>query len=135
RLAAFSLETSEDDLAFGVGEQGPEVRSKKSGKSINYWSLANIVNVNSALLPTEMHEVTLNCRYVWRARFKVPDKVKKYGSLTLTYASQLHIAVVEIERDTFIPRILDYDQDRKSTRLNSSHVKISYAVFCLKKKK
>src|SRR5690606_41539585 len=28
----------------------------------------------------------------------------------------------------------NYDQDRKSTRLNSSHVKISYAVFCLKKK-
>src|SRR5690625_6835278 len=26
-------------------------------------------------------------------------------------------------------------QDRKSTRLNSSHVAISYAVFCLKKKK
>src|SRR5690606_41293230 len=26
-------------------------------------------------------------------------------------------------------------EDRKSTRLNSSHVKISYAVFCLKKKK
>src|SRR5690606_41154310 len=34
------------------------------------------------------------------------------------------------ERDESIPR-----QDRKSTRLNSSHVKISYAVFCLKKKK
>src|SRR2546430_17607053 len=27
------------------------------------------------------------------------------------------------------------DQDRKSTRLNSSHSQISYAVFCLKKKK
>src|SRR3989442_8563436 len=27
------------------------------------------------------------------------------------------------------------DGDRKSTRLNSSHVRISYAVFCLKKKK
>src|SRR5690349_22610273 len=27
------------------------------------------------------------------------------------------------------------DQDRKSTRLNSSHVEISYAVFCLKKKR
>src|SRR5271157_6363433 len=26
-------------------------------------------------------------------------------------------------------------EDRKSTRLNSSHVRISYAVFCLKKKK
>src|SRR5438309_3521127 len=29
----------------------------------------------------------------------------------------------------------DADQDRKSTRLNSSHSSISYAVFCLKKKK
>src|SRR5690606_40697566 len=28
----------------------------------------------------------------------------------------------------------EHDRDRKSTRLNSSHVKISYAVFCLKKK-
>src|SRR5438874_10214821 len=28
-----------------------------------------------------------------------------------------------------------YASDRKSTRLNSSHVEISYAVFCLKKKK
>src|SRR3712207_7675276 len=27
------------------------------------------------------------------------------------------------------------DRDRKSTRLNSSHANISYAVFCLKKKK
>src|SRR5690349_23614043 len=35
------------------------------------------------------------------------------------------------------PRIVAHDlrQDRKSTRLNSSHVEISYAVFCLKKKK
>src|SRR5436309_12514752 len=30
---------------------------------------------------------------------------------------------------------LALEPDRKSTRLNSSHVKISYAVFCLKKKK
>src|SRR5690349_22683196 len=35
-------------------------------------------------------------------------------------------------------QLLDVDlelRDRKSTRLNSSHVEISYAVFCLKKKK
>src|SRR5437868_14770365 len=31
--------------------------------------------------------------------------------------------------------ILFFETDRKSTRLNSSHVSISYAVFCLKKKK
>src|SRR5690606_39885486 len=32
-------------------------------------------------------------------------------------------------------RSFQYVEDRKSTRLNSSHVKISYAVFCLKQKK
>src|SRR5690625_5886165 len=34
----------------------------------------------------------------------------------------------------FLPKI-SFGLDRKSTRLNSSHVAISYAVFCLKKKK
>src|SRR5256885_7710397 len=33
------------------------------------------------------------------------------------------------------PRITQTPRDRKSTRLNSSHLVISYAVFCLKKKK
>src|SRR5436309_4409852 len=33
------------------------------------------------------------------------------------------------------PNVTVTARDRKSTRLNSSHVKISYAVFCLKKKK
>src|SRR5690554_7279234 len=35
-----------------------------------------------------------------------------------------------IDRETMASTL-----DRKSTRLNSSHVRISYAVFCLKKKK
>src|SRR5437660_8182487 len=34
-----------------------------------------------------------------------------------------------------ISELVDKKGDRKSTRLNSSHVAISYAVFCLKKKK
>src|SRR5690606_40081055 len=37
------------------------------------------------------------------------------------------------QRPGFLEQVAD--EDRKSTRLNSSHVKISYAVFCLKKKK
>src|SRR5688572_32414986 len=32
-------------------------------------------------------------------------------------------------------RVSIFERDRKSTRLNSSHSQISYAVFCLKKKK
>src|SRR5690242_20904197 len=34
-----------------------------------------------------------------------------------------------------LPALGDPCEDRKSTRLNSSHMSISYAVFCLKKKK
>src|SRR2546430_10667720 len=34
-----------------------------------------------------------------------------------------------------VAELLGIDRDRKSTRLNSSHSQISYAVFCLKKKK
>src|SRR3712207_7229683 len=33
-----------------------------------------------------------------------------------------------------VKQVLQYGLDRKSTRLNSSHANISYAVFCLKKK-
>src|SRR5690554_7358570 len=37
--------------------------------------------------------------------------------------------------DELMEHIQGPDLDRKSTRLNSSHVRISYAVFCLKKKR
>src|SRR3712207_8894487 len=41
---------------------------------------------------------------------------------------------IEHENAALIIEILLSEQDRKSTRLNSSHANISYAVFCLKKK-
>ena len=37
-----------------------------------------------------------------------PTWRRKYGNLTLTYSSQLHIAVIEIDKETYIPKILDY---------------------------
>src|SRR5690606_41371281 len=48
-----------------------------------------------------------------------------------------YIARSALESDADIGKLgwSSIDIDRKSTRLNSSHVKISYAVFCLKKKK
>ncbi len=107
QLAAFSLQCKREDLEFGAGEQGPELRGP-GGKSTNYWGLANLVNVNNAELPEELRELTLNCRYIYVPPFTVPDVDKKYGNLTLTYASQLHLAVVEIDRETFQPRILEY---------------------------
>src|SRR3712207_7428591 len=44
-------------------------------------------------------------------------------------------AAEPMERDFGKPRLVSSVRDRKSTRLNSSHANISYAVFCLKKKK
>src|SRR5688572_31866871 len=53
-----------------------------------------------------------------------------------------HLAAFELrEKIAIHRRITEHDhvpmvlRDRKSTRLNSSHSQISYAVFCLKKKK
>src|SRR5690554_7340924 len=54
-----------------------------------------------------------------------------FGKLLL-HSPKLQEAFVNIPADKIF---LETDGDRKSTRLNSSHVRISYAVFCLKKKK
>src|SRR3712207_8444692 len=45
------------------------------------------------------------------------------------------LAVEQTEEWVTGRRYLNMEEDRKSTRLNSSHANISYAVFCLKKKK
>ncbi len=109
KLAAFSLEANEEDLEFGVGEMGPEVRVKGSpDKNINFWALANMANYNTAIIPDELRDLHLNVRHVYVAPFKPVDKEKKYGNLTLTYAMQLHIAVIELNKETAQTKILDY---------------------------
>src|SRR5690348_17863877 len=47
-------------------------------------------------------------------------------------SEDVHAAIVALQNTSFRRRKLV--RDRKSTRLNSSHPSISYAVFCLKKK-
>src|SRR5256885_7438911 len=60
---------------------------------------------------------------------------------TTLFRSIIHFGPIERGRQLLNPAVLfaqprDFVlQDRKSTRLNSSHLVISYAVFCLKKKK
>src|SRR5690348_17764057 len=46
-----------------------------------------------------------------------------------------NVAIYMVEEISEAIKIINQSRDRKSTRLNSSHPSISYAVFCLKKKK
>jgi len=50
----------------------------------------------------------LNCRHVYRPPFEIPDTETKTGNLTLTYASQTHACVLELDEDTGAVEILDY---------------------------
>src|SRR5439155_22888011 len=80
-----------------------------------------------------------------RGRYRMHDLISEH-------AQALAATEPAVYRDAAVDRLLEYylqtaraashlvrrthdKQDRKSTRLNSSHVAISYAVFCLKKKK
>src|SRR2546427_8297543 len=47
----------------------------------------------------------------------------------------LQLQICSLDYSSYVGRIGIGRVDRKSTRLNSSHSQISYAVFCLKKKK
>src|SRR5690554_2007030 len=64
-----------------------------------------------------------------RQVFDFFDVVVGGGQLVVGHGYQLGITA------GFVFHVQHTNRDRKSTRLNSSHVRISYAVFCLKKKK
>src|SRR2546430_5291432 len=72
---------------------------------------------------------------LFRSRIAYRIDPKQFEGRALLYLSKEKLASIR-------ERIFDYQElmetfagDRKSTRLNSSHSQISYAVFCLKKKK
>src|SRR5690554_7784969 len=68
------------------------------------------------VLGITLYEFSIGFYLSARGKFSVSESLSKIARLPLIYA--------------FFAAL-----DRKSTRLNSSHVRISYAVFCLKKKK
>src|SRR5438045_8048547 len=65
------------------------------------------------------------------------SRSSKSGKLRVSLAqlpdspARLNVGSYTVNLDVLV----EYVEDRKSTRLNSSHLGISYAVFCLKKKK
>src|SRR3712207_7562574 len=70
---------------------------------------------------------------VWN-EFRHEQEDERYAAI---YPNGIHGAIADglREDETLAVETATLDEDRKSTRLNSSHANISYAVFCLKKKK
>src|SRR3712207_7580303 len=66
--------------------------------------------------------------YTTLFRSEPPETEVRMGS-RLLFLEEMARGLVEV-----MPRLGEVKVDRKSTRLNSSHANISYAVFCLKKK-
>jgi CO/xanthine dehydrogenase Mo-binding subunit len=76
--------------------------------ALPFMAVGAIVNANNAVLPLDVRDVTLNCRYVYVPPHQLPDKERKFGNLTLTYAAQVHACVVEVDPETGAYEIVDY---------------------------
>ncbi|HEY6016263.1 MAG TPA: molybdopterin cofactor-binding domain-containing protein, partial [Gaiellaceae bacterium] len=75
---------------------------------LSFMACGAIVNANNAGLSEDVRDITLNCRYVYVPPFQLPDKERKFGNLTLTYASQVHACLIEIDPETGVYEIVDY---------------------------
>src|SRR5438045_7402381 len=104
KLAAVVLGATPEDIELAEGQ----ARLKGNPEAaLPFMACGATINANNAGLPEDL-DVTLNCRYVYRPPFEVPDVEKKFGNLTLTYATQIHVAVVEIDPETGAYEIVDY---------------------------
>jgi 2-furoyl-CoA dehydrogenase large subunit len=112
--------------AMVLGASGPEEIELADGfarrkdmpeAALPFMALGAIPNANNAGFPDD--PPTMNCRFVYRPKFQVPDKEKKFGNLTLTYATQIHVCVVEVDAETGYYEIVDYAAvDDCGTRIN-----------------
>lgn len=105
-VAAHAFEADQDHIELVDGEArligNPEA-------VIPFIGIANMVFTNNSVLTHEMAErISLTCRHVYVPPFELPDTEKKYGNLTLTYATQTHAAIIEIDDETGKVKILDY---------------------------
>src|SRR6266702_5335974 len=74
------------------------------------------------------------CSFVFFLMIRRPPRSTLFPYTTL-FRSGGDVALGAVMRALYPDLPTDTQPDRKSTRLNSSHVAISYAVLCLKKKK
>src|SRR5437868_5312303 len=106
--------------------------------------LGQIVDTNSAVIARHLAAIGLDLYY----KTTVGDNLSRVAAALCQALGRSQVVLTtggigptadDITREAVAAatdrELVFSDQDRKSTRLNSSHVSISYAVFCLKKKK
>jgi CO/xanthine dehydrogenase Mo-binding subunit len=104
QLAAAVFDCSPDDIE--LVESQARIKGNPEA-ALPFMALGAILNANNAGLPADL-DVTLNVRYVYRPQFEKPDLERKFGNLTLTYATQIHACAVEIDPETGVYEIVDY---------------------------
>src|SRR5438067_10102872 len=107
---------------------------KKNGKKHRYWSVVESYrDVNGSSVQRHLlylGEINDSQEAAWRKTIQVFDEHHQRYEQYALFPADRPVPPDELNALSVVRR-----EDRKSTRLNSSHVSISYAVFCLKKKK
>src|SRR5690625_5861121 len=90
---------------------------------------AGFIKMNDSIGGIDQIRERSKAGYLIRTRADIPVREAKSGDTTRREAA-LNSGAHYISTD--YPEMSPFGSDRKSTRLNSSHVAISYAVFCMK---
>src|SRR5690606_2520219 len=120
-----------------LGEEGPPIVNVNGPRYGAIWGAdRRLLGLNNIELITD-RELQVNLQEIKQVKKEWPDRAL-VASIMVPCVEESWKAILPAVEETECDGIeLNFGcpQDRKSTRLNSSHVKISYAVFCLKKKK
>src|SRR5207249_11996994 len=107
-----------------------------------YTFIRNSHRASPSPTPLTLHDALPICLYHDQALFKEAGGGRTpwhqdmyYWPLDTDRTITMWMPLVDVPAEVGSMLFASGSQDRKSTRLNSSHVSISYAVFCLKKKK
>ena len=95
------------------------------------------VDCEKKTLQRQQFLINLQLEYLTHKLRSIIYQDETYAKVSLEISEKKKQKIIELGEKFNLKTLFDssYNSDRKSTRLNSSHVAISYAVFCLKKKK
>src|SRR5206468_5025261 len=117
-----------------VDEWGSASRSRRRGESMNDERGEIAVKLRVGVFVLVALAAFLGMVYALGARARLFEAHYTIHAEFTEVAGRTEGATVRLA-GVQMGRVTDVHLDRKSTRLNSSHDQISYAVFCLKKKK